>query len=323
MTDDGDETTGDSPADGQGTPAESEEEASGPPPAGEPVAMKPGEPAGPGHLSGDGDGPGDGGRTYDPAEQHGFPDGRVNEVLRTLDGDPEVTAYLEAQNVNPVLRKRYNDHGSKHIEIVRNRALCLYDLLKRADVEFNGAADQGLAEADEAVIVALAATLHDIGHVVHRDGHTYYSLPLAADILDRLLPEFPWYDTGDVVRMKGETLHAILCHHTEETPLTLEAGVLRVADALDMERGRSRIPYESGGRGINTVSSQAIKRVSLEPGDDNPVLVEIEMTNAAGVYQVDNLLKAKLRDSGLAEYVRIVAVNRRADADQLVERIEL
>lgn len=262
-----------------------------------------------------------GGREYDPEAEHAFPDERVNAVLALLDSDPEVRAYLEAQNVNAVQRKGYNDHGKKHIDIVRNRALCLYDLLKQGGVEFNGASQQGLDEADEAVIIALAATLHDIGHVVHRDEHPYYSIPLAADILDRILPEY--YDTPEHVRVKGEVLHAILCHHTEEDPLTMEAGVVRVADALDMERGRSRIPYERGGRGINTISSQAIKTVSLMEGNGRAVLVEIEMSDAAGVYQVDELLKAKLNKSGLEDDVRIVALNVRGETEQLVERIEL
>jgi metal-dependent HD superfamily phosphatase/phosphodiesterase len=167
----------------------------------------------------------------------------------------------------------------------------------------------------------MAATLHDIGHVVHRDDHPYYSIPLAADMLDRLLGEF--YDLEDRVRMKGEILHAIICHHTEEDPLTLEAGVVRVADALDMERGRSRQPYEQGGRGINTVSSQAIERVLLREHAGPTVLVEIEMTNAAGVFQVDNLLKAKVTDSGLEDLLRIVAINSHGDGDRIVERIEL
>jgi hypothetical protein len=261
-----------------------------------------------------------GGQRYDPGAEHAFPDDRVNDVLAALDTDPEVSAYLQAQNVNAVTRKGYNDHGPKHIEIVRDRALRLYDLLKRGGVEFNGARDQGLSERDEAVVVALAATLHDVGHVVHRDRHGYYSIPLAADLLDRFLEAF--YDTPELVRVKSEVLHAILCHHSEETPLTREAGVVRVADGLDMERGRSRIPYEKGGRGINTISSQAIQNVTLQSGDDVPVLVEIEMVNAAGVYQVDNLLKAKLRDSTIDDDVRIVAVNTKSD-DQLVERIEL
>ncbi len=271
----------------------------------------------------------EGRRKYDPDGTHAFPDDRVNEVLVAIDDDPEIHTYLRAQNVNAVERKGYNDHGAKHIEIVRNRALRLYDLLKRGGVDFNGAAQQGLDEADEAVIVALAATLHDIGHVVHRDEHAYYSIPLAADLLDRFLEQFDFYGVDERVRVKAEVLHAILCHHTEETPLTREAGVIRVADALDMEHGRSRMPYEKGGRGINTLSSQAIRNVELKPGDEAdgegepvPVLVDIEMVNAAGVYQVDSLLKAKLRDSLIEEFVRIVAINTKAD-DQLVERIEL
>jgi metal-dependent HD superfamily phosphatase/phosphodiesterase len=261
------------------------------------------------------------GRYYDPDADHAFPDERVNEILAYVEDDEEITAYLEAQNANPVDRLGYNDHGTKHIEIVQNRALCLYDLLKKGGVEFNGAAQQGLDDADEAVIIALAALLHDIGHVVHREDHAYYSIPLAADILDRILPEF--YDIGEAVRVKGEILHAIVCHHSTEDPLTLEAGVVRVSDALDMERGRSRVPYESGGRGINTVSSQAIERVTLEEDVDRPVLVEIEMSNAAGVYQVDSLLKKKVERSGLKDHLRIVAVNNRDGDDAIVERIEL
>lgn len=257
---------------------------------------------------------------YDPAADHPFPDAELNEILPVLTEDPEITTYLTAQNVNAVTRMGYSDHGPKHIEIVRNRALGLYTLLKHAGIEFNGAIEQGLDERFEPVILALAATLHDIGHVVHREEHSYYSIPLAADILDRLLGDR--YDTETAVKLKSEVLHAILCHHTEETPLTTEAGVIRIADGLDMERGRSRIPYEHGGRGINTLSGQAIEDVRLKAGEERAVLVEIEMTNAAGVYQVDNLLQAKLSDSRLEDHIHIVAVNTKGD-DGLVERIEL
>ena len=261
---------------------------------------------------------------YDPDADHAFPDGRLNEVLDRIASDAEITAYLEAQNVNPVDRKGYNDHGAKHVEIVRDRALRLYDLLKDGGVEFNGARQQGLDEADEPVIIALAATLHDIGHVVHRHDHPYYSIPLAADLLDEFLPSF--YTVPERVRVKAEVLHAVLCHHTEERPLTLEAGVVRIADGLDMERGRSRVPYEEGGRGINTVSSQAIERVSLREGETTPVQVVIRMNNAAGVYQVDSLLKAKMEESLLEDRIQTIAINTHSDeggTTSIVDRIEL
>lgn len=258
--------------------------------------------------------------SYDPTDTHTFDDTRLNQLWEIITEDPEITAYLRAQNINPVNRLQYNDHGTKHVEIVRNRALQLYSLLQSGGVSFNGATDQGLDTKDESVIIMLAATLHDIGHVIHRHNHTYYSLPLASDILDRILPEA--YEISTAVKIKSEVLHAILCHHPEEDPLTLEAGVIRVADGLDMERGRSRIPYDTGSRGINTLSSQAIQNVTLHQGDDVAVEVEIEMTNAAGVYQVDNLLKAKLHGSLIDDHVRVIAVNTGAGDDQLIKQIE-
>ena len=263
-------------------------------------------------------------REYDPESDHAFPDERLNEMLDRISSDEEITTYLEAQNVNPVNRKGYNDHGAKHVKIVRDRALRLYDLLKAGGVEFNGARQQKLDEADEPVIIALAATLHDIGHVVHRHDHPYYSIPLAADLLDDLLPSY--YAVPEQVRVKAEVLHAILCHHTEEQPLTREAGVVRIADGLDMERGRSRVPYEEGGRGINTVSSQAIERVSLREGDRTPAQVVIRMNNAAGVYQVDSLLEAKIDGSLLEDQIRTIAINTHSSDDgngPIVDRIEL
>jgi uncharacterized protein len=42
-------------------------------------------------------------------------------------------------------------------------------------------------------------------------------------------------------------------------------------------------------------------------GDDRPIKIEIRMNNSSGIFQVDGLLKAKLRGSGLEPYVEVVA----------------
>lgn len=249
-----------------------------------------------------------------------FPVGRLNEVLEQVSDDVRTQALIEAQNINPTVRLRFNDHGPKHIETVLQRAIELYDLLNVGDISFNGATDHGLDTADEPVIIALGAIFHDVGHVIHRDRHTYHSIPLAIDRLTEILDGV--YDPKTATSLMGEVLHAIVCHHTEESPLTREAGVVRIADALDMERGRSRIPYEHGGRGINTISSRAIQSVNLHPGDNRPVAIEIEMTSDAGIFQVDELLKSKVNDSRLEEFIRIIAVRIDED-DQLIDRIEL
>lgn len=256
--------------------------------------------------------------TFDP-DARPFPVDRLNAVLEVVNADDRTGALVAAQNVNPVVRLRYNDHGPKHIRTVLERAMELYGHLKAADVAFNGAADHGLDVADEPVIIALGAIFHDVGHVVHRDHHTHYSVALAWGVLDELLTAV--YDRAMATTIAGEVLHAIVSHHEEINPLTREAGVVRVADALDMERGRSRQPYELGGRGINTLSSRAIQSVSVRRGDDHAVDIEIEMTSAAGIYQVDELLRSKVEGSGLEGFIRIVALRVDGD-DRLVDQIE-
>ena len=87
---------------------------------------------------------------------------------------------------------------------------------------------------------------------------------------------------------------------------------MRVADALDMARGRSRVPFEAGRLNIHSLSAYAIEEVKISPGEDRAVRVEIEMSNSAGIYQVDELLATKLRGSGLEEHVEVIA---RIDAE--------
>jgi metal-dependent HD superfamily phosphatase/phosphodiesterase len=83
---------------------------------------------------------------------------------------------------------------------------------------------------------------------------------------------------------------------------------VKVADALDMERGRARIPYEAGRINIHSVSALSIERVSIEGGLEKPIKVKIEMSNPAGIFQVDNLLATKIRDSGLEGFVSIEVI---------------
>ena len=105
----------------------------------------------------------------------------------------------------------------------------------------------------------------------------------------------------------SEVLQGIISHRAGGEPLTLESGILRVADALDMEQGRSRIPFQHGHVGIHSLSAAAIEDVSIVDGEEKPIRIEITMNNSSGIYQVDGLLKAKLRGSGLERYIEVVA----------------
>jgi metal-dependent HD superfamily phosphatase/phosphodiesterase len=107
--------------------------------------------------------------------------------------------------------------------------------------------------------------------------------------------------------MVAETLHAIVAHDAREKCLTIEAGVLKVADATDMTAGRSRIPFEAGRVNIHSLSAQAVVGVTIIQGEKKPVCVEIELTNSAGIFQVDELLRNKLQYSPLAPFVEVTA----------------
>ena len=45
----------------------------------------------------------------------------------------------------------------------------------------------------------------------------------------------------------------------------------------------------------------------IADGDERPVKIEIVMNNSSGIFQVDEVLKAKLTGSGLEPYVEVVA----------------
>jgi uncharacterized protein len=105
----------------------------------------------------------------------------------------------------------------------------------------------------------------------------------------------------------SEALHAVIGHRRRGDPITMEAGILRVADALDMASGRSRIPFETRRPNIHSISAAAIDAVKIEPGDEKAVRVEIEMNNSSGLFQVDELLATKLRGSGIEEHIEVVA----------------
>jgi metal-dependent HD superfamily phosphatase/phosphodiesterase len=155
------------------------------------------------------------------------------------------------------------------------------------------------------VVIAAGCLFHDTGMSIHRTDHEAYSLFLAADRLPLLLEGV--YDEPELTVIVAEALHAVIGHRRRGDPLTPEAGIVRVADALDLASGRSRVPFETRRPNIHSLSAAAIDEVTIETGEDRPVRIEIAMNNSAGVFQVDELLATKMRGSGLEEYVEVVA----------------
>jgi metal-dependent HD superfamily phosphatase/phosphodiesterase len=234
---------------------------------------------------------------------------RGNHKLRTLvervNDDKQLKGWWHAANINAVVRMEINDHSWVHIQIVANIALKLLRQLTKHGVEPSLVRDYGMTRDDAEMVVVLGALLHCVGMAVHREGHEDFSLFLAEPKMRSLLDGI--YEEPDLTIITVEVLQAITSHRDYGKPLTIEAGIVRVADALDMAKGRSRIPFERGSVSIHSLSAAAIDDVEIKDGEQRPILIEILMNNSSGIYQVDGLLKAKLRGSGLEPYVEVVA----------------
>jgi hypothetical protein len=230
---------------------------------------------------------------------------KLRRVLDRANEDDQLKAWWHVANVNAVVRLEINDHSWVHIQIVANIALKLLRQLVKHGIEPSVVRDYGMTRHDAEVVVVLAALTHCVGMSVHRRGHEDWSLFLAEPKLNELLEGV--YEEPDRTVIVAEVLQAITSHRADGEPLSLEAGILRVADALDMAKGRSRIPFERGRVTMHSLSAAAIDEVVIEDGDERPVRIEVLMNNSSGLYQVDGLLGAKLRGSGLEPHVEVVA----------------
>jgi uncharacterized protein len=240
----------------------------------------------------------------------------LEEILERINNNVEVKTLWKIMNINAIDRLGMTDHGPVHFQIVSNIALRLTRLLLKKEVKLSIPSDYGLSSDYSELVIFLASIFHDLGMSVSRDGHEEFSLFLANSLLHQILDFLPEYERTIVI---SETLHCIISHRDGGKPYTIEAGIVRVADALDMSKGRSRIPYSTGKVSIHSVSAAAIENVEIIEGEDKPIQINISMNNSAGLFQVDELLKVKLKGSGLEKYVDVKAFIEGETEKQLVK----
>lgn len=247
--------------------------------------------------------------------------GKGNEKLELLldfiDEDVELHTLWRCSNVLAIDRLGLSDHGPVHVKIIANGALKMLRLLFEKEVEPSVKAHYGMSNEDAEVIVVLASVMHDLGMAFVREDHEVYSIPLAQGILRRFLPTC--YSTEEATIISSEVAHAIISHHAPIKPITVEAGVVKVADALDMEQGRARIPFESGSMNIHSVSAMSINKVKISGGEERPIAIQIEMSNPAGIFQVDNLLGAKIKGSGIEDYIQVEALLQEGEERRIIQ----
>jgi len=193
---------------------------------------------------------------------------RLELLLEAVNGDDQVRAWWHMQQVFAT-RLGMSDHSWVHVQIVLNIALRLFRLLVKRGVEPAMVTDHLMRDRDAEVVVAAGCVLHDTGMSIHRTDHEAYSLFLAATKLPELLRDA--YEEPERTVVVAESLHAIIGHRRRGDPMTMEAGVVRVADALDLAQGRSRVPFEGRRPNIHSLSAAAIDAVTIAAGTEKAV----------------------------------------------------
>ncbi len=244
----------------------------------------------------------------------------LGKALEIINHNQEVQTLWKVININAIDRMGMSDHGPVHVQIVANIALRLGRILQKNDVEMSITRYFGLPVQYAELVILMASLFHDLGMSINREGHEEFSLFLANSILHQILEFLPIEERTIVI---SEILHAIIAHRSDGKPNTIEAGIVRVADALDISQGRSRIPYQAGNVDIYSVSAAAIDNVEIIEGEENPIQINILMNNSAGLFQVDELLKKKLLGSGIEKYVKIRAYIERRREKKLLKEFEI
>jgi len=243
----------------------------------------------------------------------------LEKTLALINNDIEIKTLWRVININAIDRLGMTDHGAVHFQIVANIALRLARILDKHKVVMSVTQNYDLSTDYAELIILLASLFHDLGMSISREGHEEFSLILANSILHRILDFLPVEERTIIT---SETLHAIIAHRSGGVPYTIEAGIVRVADALDMSQGRSRIPYQAGKMDIHSVSAAAIDNVEILEGSDKPVQINIQMNNNAGIFQVDELLRRKLLGSGIEKFVTVSAYLIEGEEKRLIKEFQ-
>lgn len=240
----------------------------------------------------------------------------LEKALEAVNNDIEIKTLWRVMNVNAIDRLGMTDHGPVHFQIVANIALKLARLLVKHQIDMSISVNYGLSNDYAELVILLGSLFHDLGMSISREGHEEFSLILANSILHRILD---FLEVEERTIVTSEALHTIIAHRAGGIPYTIEAGIVRVADALDMSEGRSRIPYQAGKIDIHSISATAIDRVEILEGAEKPVHIEIYMNNIAGIFQVDELLRRKLIGSGIERFVIVSAYLVEGEEKRLVK----
>ncbi|MBN2368525.1 HD domain-containing protein [Candidatus Woesearchaeota archaeon] len=254
---------------------------------------------------------------------------KLQRLIDNCSASGELKTLLLCSNIMAIDRLKHHDHGKTHATKTANFALKMLRVLKDKKIKFSLLNDYvynkyiksyDFSYDDVEVIVALASILHDIGTSIDKKNHSLLGVNLALQLIDSLLENI--YKVNEKTIIKSEVMHCILMHVTDSAPLTVEAGLVKIADALDMEEGRAKISFREGMIDTHSVSALAIKKVLISSSFRKPIVITVLMSNSAGLFQVKDMLQAKVQKSGIEKYIEVVTkIDKSAKAEEVPDKL--
>jgi len=241
--------------------------------------------------------------------------------LNLLLADKELQATQEYANTVSIKRLGFNDHGPVHMRTVALNSIKMLELLKKAGIKTTLEIENGGDFEDSLIALIFASMLHDIGMGMGRNDHESHSVILALPFLDRFIPII-YSDIKKRVIIRTLIQECIVNHMGSKGVSSLEAGIVQVADGCDMTKGRARVPLSLGqaprAGHIHQYSANSIEKVTIDSGKEKPIRIDVLMSNAAGYFQVEEVLMAKIANSTARPHIELYAQVQNEESKQYI-----
>lgn len=237
--------------------------------------------------------------------------GKSLEVAELIFQDEEIQAIQDYANTVSIKRLGYNDHGPVHMRKTALNAMKFFDLLNQAGVMMNLEKENIGSLEDSRISVLIASLLHDLGMTITRANHEFTGITIAYPIINKLVEKIYPDNIQLKVVVRAMVLEGIFGHMATQPIHSLEAGMVLIADGCDMEWGRARITSLLSEKpkvgDIHRYSASAIKGVNISAGEEKPIKIVVEMSQSAGIFQVEEVLFTKVKVSPVKKYIELYA----------------
>ncbi len=234
--------------------------------------------------------------------------GPSRRAVEYLLRDKALEALMGFCNVVSIERMGFNDHGRVHAKIATLNALKIIGLLHDGGIEPN-LVKEGVGSYDDArLVVAVAGFLHDLGMSVGRQEHEIHSVAVGDPFLLGALRHV-YDDESLIFVLRSYIFECIMGHMGHLKVSSIESGIMLVADGCDMEYGRARVVSkrrrEPHVGDIHAHSAMSVTNVDLIKGEQKPLQIFIQMKDATGIFQVEEILMGKIAHSAIRPYIEL------------------